>query len=315
MPLLRLTTRHSRVATLVHPNWHLLQREYHLGGTARIFLQPAQKKCPSVKVPLGTEAMSETTIVTAPGSEVGSEGSPTRMRYLGLALTVSFVAFLGFSFTYFRPALAGEYPPVSPTVHVHGWTFFLWYLLLPLQAWLVSRRNIALHRSLGAASVVLAIAMTLTGLVVIGHQMELAQGPDGSPFWRLLGPAIFVTLLLFVVFYALALKHRRNRDLHKRFMLLASTGALGAAAFRVLGQIIGMGAPAGIGGILAPNLIIVAAIMLEVRRGGGIHPVYLWGLPASIAVEGGVILLTPTPVGQALASGLAWLGAVSAPLY
>ena len=26
--------------------------------------------------------------------------------------------------------IAGEYPKVSPTVHLHGWTFFAWYLLL-----------------------------------------------------------------------------------------------------------------------------------------------------------------------------------------
>lgn len=237
------------------------------------------------------------------------------MPYLGLALSVSFVAFFGFSFTYFGPILSGEYPAVSPTVHIHGWTFFLWYLLLPLQAWLVSSRRIQLHRSLGSMSVVLAVAMTFTGLVVIGHQMDLARQPDGSPFWRFLGPAIFMTLLLFVAFYGLALRYRRRRDLHKRFILLASTGALGAAAFRALGQAIGFGPAAGVGGILLPNIIILAAVLLELRRGEGVHPVYRWGLPISLAAEGGMILLTPTPTGQAISSGLAWLGVVLAPLY
>jgi hypothetical protein len=234
--------------------------------------------------------------------------------YLWLCVATSFVAFFGFSFTYFGPGLAGEYPEVSPTVHVHGWTFFLWYLLLPLQAWLVASRRVSLHRSLGYASIALAVAMTFTGLIVIGTQMDLARQPDGSPFWRFLGPGVFTTLVLFVVFYGLALRFRRKRELHKRMMLLASTGALGAAGFRILMEVI-PGPVAGVAGILLPNVIILAAIFLELRRGEGVHPVYRWGLPISVLAEGAVIFLTPTPAGQALSSALAWLGVVLAPLY
>ena len=39
--------------------------------------------------------------------------------------------YLGFSFTYFGPRLRGTYPPTPAAVHVHGWSFFAWYLLLP----------------------------------------------------------------------------------------------------------------------------------------------------------------------------------------
>lgn len=242
--------------------------------------------------------------------------APTRgPSYFWLCLSTSCIAFLGFSFTYFGPMSAGEYPEVSPTVHIHGWTFFLWYLLLPLQAWLVSSRKVSVHRSLGYGSLFLAVAMTFTGLIVIGIQMGLASQPDGPPFWQFLGPGVFITLVLFVVFYGLALRFRRKRELHKRLILLASTGALGAAGFRVLGQIIGFGPTAGVGGILLPNIIILAAVLLEVRGGKGIHPVYRWGLPISVLAEGGVILLTPTSAGQALSSALAWLGVVLAPFY
>ena len=151
--------------------------------------------------------------------------------------------------------------------------------------------------------------MTFTGLVVIGVQMKLAQQPDGSPFWQFLGPTVFITLVLFVVFYVLALLFRRKRDFHKRLILLASIAALGAAGFRVVGRAIGFGPVAGVGGILLPNLIIVAAILVERRRGEGVHPVYRWGLPASALAEIGVILATPTAAGQILSTSLAWLGA------
>jgi hypothetical protein len=235
--------------------------------------------------------------------------------YLWLSLTTSLVVLLGFSVTYFGPIINGEYPPVSPTVHVHGWTFFLWYLLLPLQAGLIASRKVQLHRTLGLASIALAVAMVATGLVVIGAQMELARQPDGSPFWQMMGPAIFMTLVLFVVFFALAFHFRRRRELHKRFILLASTGALGAAAFRVVGRVIGFGATASAIGILAPNLIVIAAMLIEWRKGEGVHPIYRLGLPASLLLESAALLLAPTAVGHALSGSLAWLGRLLAPLY
>jgi len=235
--------------------------------------------------------------------------------YLWLCLSATAVTFTGFAVTYFGPIFAGKYPKVAPIVHVHGWTFFLWYLLLPFQAGLIAARRVATHRTLGLASVALAAAMVGTGLVVITRQVDLARAPDGSPFFRFLGPSIFVTLALFAVFYSLAFRYRRTRELHKRFMLLASTGGLGAAAFRVLGAVIGFGPAAGIAGILAPNLIVVAAMANERIRGERVHRVYRWGLPVSFLAEGAMILLTPSPPGQLVTAGLAWAGRLLEPIY
>jgi hypothetical protein len=235
--------------------------------------------------------------------------------YLWLCLSASVVTFTGFSVTYFGPIAAGRYQHVAPIVHVHGWTFFLWYLLLPFQAGLIATRRVAVHRTFGFASLVLASAMTLTGIVVVSHQMALARLPNGSPFWRFLGLSVFATLLLFAVFYALAYRYRRQRELHKRFILLASTGALGAAAFRVLGAVIGFSPTAGVAGVLAPNLIAATAMLVEAARGEGVHRAYRWGLPASLLIEGSAMLLTPTPPGQALAGALGWLGQLLEPIY
>lgn len=234
--------------------------------------------------------------------------------YTWLCVAISAVAFTGFSFTYFGPMLSGKYPAVSPTVHVHGWTFFLWYLLLPLQAALIATRQVNIHRKLGISSLVLAATMVGTGLVVIGTQMNTAEQP-GHEFWKFLGPAIFTTLVLFAAFYALSFKHRKNRDLHKRYIVLASCGGLGAAGFRVIGRLIGFGPVAGITGIFAPNILVIVAILLDVRAGKGFHKVYRWGLPLSLAAEAGVMVLTPTVAGQALSGLLAWIGRMLAPLY
>lgn len=236
-------------------------------------------------------------------------------NYLWLCLSATAVTFVGFWFTYFSPMIGRQYPAVSPTVHIHGWTFFLWYLVLPLQAGLIRSKRVAVHRKLGYGSLGLAVAMVFTGLVVIGEQMNLASQPDGSPFWRAMGPTIFLTLVLFAVFYALAIRFRRDRELHKRFMLLASAGGLGAAAFRVVMQILGPGIAAGVVGILLPNVIIISAMALEFRREGGVHRAYRWGLGATVFLEVGILVSTPMVPGRILSDGLAAMGRALGFLY
>lgn len=64
---------------------------------------------------------------------------------------------------------AGTYPPVSPAIHVHGWSFFLWYLLLPTQAALilVNRHRVhclAITFLLGASFFLIFFFMVCAGL-------------------------------------------------------------------------------------------------------------------------------------------------------
>lgn len=243
--------------------------------------------------------------------------APARSQssYFWLCLAVSSTVFYGFSITYFQPILAGAYPPSPAAVHLHGWSFFLFYLLLPIQACLIRAHRVALHRTLGTLSLGLAAVMVGTGLVVIGTQMALSLRPDGSPFWRGMGPAVFSTLMLFVVFYARGILARRDRDRHRRLMLLASAGGMGAAGFRVMTQLLDFTVAAGVAGILIPNLFIVAAMVIDRRRGRPVHAVFRTGLPVSVGVEVAAFLITPTPVGHALAEALGWVGRMLAPLY
>lgn len=77
----------------------------------------------------------------------------------------------------------------------------------------------------------------------------------------------------------------------------------------------GFGPEAGVVGLLAPNVLVLAAIVMDVKQGEGVHAVFRFGLPISLAIEGGTILLTPTFAGHALASALAWTGRLLAGLY
>ena len=128
--------------------------------------------------------------------------------FLWTALAIAATVFAGFWFTYFGPMYEGNRAPSVVVVHLHGWTFFAWYVLLVVQAALAHSRQLSLHRMLGGLSVVLAVLMVGTGLLVVGVRMADALD-TGDPFWSASGPAVFATLVLFVGFYAAGLRMRR----------------------------------------------------------------------------------------------------------
>ena len=116
----------------------------------------------------------------------GATTEPRTLRwiYIGLALGMSATVYWGFAYTYFTPVLTGTYPAASPAVHVHGWSFFLWFLLLPLQSLLIATGRQRTHMTLGGASVVLAAVMVFTGILVASVRIDQglsATDPTSSP--------------------------------------------------------------------------------------------------------------------------------------
>lgn len=218
----------------------------------------------------------------------------SRKFYSSLALAISATAFLGFYFTYFSPMAAGKYPSVSPAVHVHGWSFFLWYLLFPVQAILIAIGHKRLHFILGTTSLFLSAVMIFTGLLVasvrIGDALTSTDVNVFVSFWGTFGLVIAFTLLLFAGFYIAAFANRRRPSLHKRFMIMASASALGAAVFRIIVELFGynwLETPAWVmpAAIFLPNLFIVVGIVYDFVTRRSVQRVYAIGLPVAVAVE------------------------------
>jgi hypothetical protein len=235
--------------------------------------------------------------------------------YVWIAVAMSCTVLVGFWFTYFGPRSRGAYAQVSPIVHLHGWSFFAWYALLTAQAGLIRSGRVTLHRSLGLASTVLGAVMLTVGLIVSTVRIDMALGPDGDPFWALMGLPIFAIWVLFTVFYAAAIYYRRRAAHHKRLMLLASAAALSAATFRIIVEILGFEQWVAILGTLAPTVFILAAMIHDWGSMGKIHRVHRWGAPATVGIIGGAFLLAMTPGGEVVKQGLAWVGRLLKPLY
>lgn len=235
-----------------------------------------------------------------------------------MAVAISLTAFTGFAFTYFGPLLRGEYPTAPPLIHVHGWSFFAWYLLLPMQALLITAGHRRMHMMLGSGSIVLAIVMVVTGVLVAAIRIQQGLSttdPDElTAFWSTFGQLILFNMLPFAAFYAAAIAYRNKPDAHKRLILMASASASPAAIFRI---IVGFG---GFYWLATPGWVMPAAFFLPaafiaIGMGydrivtGHIHRVYLIGLPFLLALHGLGLVMAGSAAGTAVSRVVALLAA------
>lgn len=207
--------------------------------------------------------------------------------YSALAILISATAFAGFAFTYFGPIIRREYPPAGAALHVHGWSFFLWYLLVPLQAVLIGRGKYALHMTLGRLSIALVVLMTLTGVLVLTVRVEEAVRTGAPEIWLLYGPLILSNLILFVGFYAAAIyMAARNRlQAHKRLIVVASAIGIGAGFFRLILFLSGFHPSSLPAGVLGCSVFIIIGMLYDGITRRAVHPAYWIGLVALLAVQ------------------------------
>ncbi|MES2195246.1 MAG: hypothetical protein V4517_12570 [Pseudomonadota bacterium] len=217
--------------------------------------------------------------------------SHARYFYFYMALSCAAVAFLGFAPTYFMPMAAGKFPPL-PAVHFHGLLFFAWSLYFAFQSWLAASGQVVRHRTMGMIGVSLATAMVISGFLVAVSAMkrsaEIGMTYEGISF-------VIVPLsgmLFFAVVFTLAVGYVRQKEIHKRLMLLAGISLLDAAVARWFLTFL---APSGAVGpppvlVTVPPafvayLLLVVAIVHDWRTRGRPHPVYVYGGIVLIAIK------------------------------
>src|SRR5947209_7355159 len=210
------------------------------------------------------------------------------------------IAFLGFAPTYWRPLAAGTFK-ANPVVHIHGLVFFSWTLFFLFQAWLVAAGRTARPPSIALIGISLATMMTMLGIVTAINQTKgaiaIGQAEAGKAFAIVpLGGIAF-----FAVTVAIAIAKLRTPEMHRRLMLLASISILDAPIARwfltFLAPIGPPGPPpvaADIGPAALTLLLLGGAILYDWRRTGRLHPAYLMGGAALLALKLGQIPLSTT---------------------
>ncbi len=240
--------------------------------------------------------------IAAPSTATRSPSRPTgtydRLFYGGMAVALGLAVLAGFAPTYYLRFLHGgpsatlSGGPFTRLVHLHGALFTAWMLLFIVQAALVASRRVAVHRRLGIGGAVLA-----AGMVVAGTSLAIATAARGSSPPGMTPIAFLVIplfdMVLFATFVTTALIKRRDKEAHKRLMLLAYVSIVTAALARLPGML-PLGPPAFFG--LSLLFVVAGAIYDRVSR-GRIHRAYLWG---------GALIVVSIPVRLAISSTAAW---------
>jgi hypothetical protein len=200
-----------------------------------------------------------------------------------MAIALCICVFIGFSPTYFQAGMMRA-PLPSSILHIHGAVFTLWMLLFTVQAALIAAHRVKWHRSLGTIAFCLPPIMIVLGVIAAIDALHLGVriGP--------LDPAVSfaiptIGIIVFTVVIYASWRARRRPDAHKRLILIATMGLVGAAFGRFPWDRIGLppaaGAMTGVGILL---LILIIFELITIRR---VHRSTIWAAPlvfASIAL-------------------------------
>lgn len=134
--------------------------------------------------------------------------------FIGLLI----VLVLGFWSSYFSQLGQGT---VHWTHHLHGISMLAWLFLLITQSWLMRNRKITQHRALGKISFLVAPAVVVSAVMVNNYFITHVKDPLNvntlGTFW--IG---YFSAAIFAFLYVQAIRHRKNMQLHARYMVLTS---------------------------------------------------------------------------------------------
>lgn len=132
-----------------------------------------------------------------------------------------------------------SFADVDRYTHLHAATGSLWFLLLIAQPLAIHRGWYRLHIRLGRASYVLAPLFVVAGLLLSHHRLKAMTDETfaAEGFSHYLP---FYASAVFALAYWFGLRHRKDAELHGRFMLLTAIPLIDP----VIGRIIFFNVPA-----------------------------------------------------------------------
>lgn len=221
-----------------------------------------------------------------------------RLFYTGMAVLVFAAVFLGFARSFFlKPWFPGHPAPPEPFFMLHGAVFAAWFALLVVQPSLVAAGRTDLHRRLGLAGAVLAVAMVVVGIQGALMAATRPGGFIGVPIPPLVFLVIpFTDMIVFAILVGMAIARRADAQSHKRLMLIASISLLSAAIARWPLELMATPSPAVFFGIT--NAFLFAIVVRDLATTRRLHPATLWG---------GLLVVISQPLRLAVAGTEPWL--------
>ena len=202
--------------------------------------------------------------------------------FLAAAILFPLIVIIGFAKSYYLKSVFDPSPLPSLLVHVHGLAMTAWVALFVTQVWLVRSHQVALHRKLGVAGVLLAVLV-----VVVGFFTAIAAAKNGSKgFPPNIPPLAFVAMPIFdlvmmVVLFGAAIALRHRPADHKRLMVLVALNLIAPALARVpVPSLIALGPLFFFG---APTLLALLALGYDRWQSGRMNRMFAIGAVLLIA--------------------------------
>ena len=232
----------------------------------------------------------------APPTDIRARRRGTISFYTWIAVITSLMVFAGFARTFYLKVFFGT-RPLPFYLHLHGLIFSAWFVLFFVQARLVARHRIDLHRRLGVFGAVLAPLGACMAIGVSIHAVRRSYSADPAAMANLRPFALDLgSSLVFASLVGAALYFRRRGGIHKRLMVLASCSLLLPAIGRIPLHFIFAGHLWRLVGFTEVTpLVCIAYDTVKHRR---LHPGFAWG---------GLVLLSSFPVFMLVGSTNLWL--------
>ncbi len=214
--------------------------------------------------------------VTAPRADAGEARFFFIMACLMAATNVA-----GFSLNL---ALGRSSFAMPPVVHFHAVMMMAWMALYVTQAALAAGNNLQLHRKLGRIAPVVLALVALSAVLVTLNSVRMAGGPpffDQNQF--LFGNLLQLAGVVAMVGSAIAM--RRDTGWHRRLMMCAFAMLTGPGFGRLLPMPLFIPHAWWIGSIVVPMIWPLIGILADKRRYGTVHPAWLVGMGAFIAIQ------------------------------
>lgn len=243
------------------------------------------------------------TVAASPGVVRTPAAYPhDRKFYSGFAIAMALTVLAGFSPTFYGKLL-GSAPlhtvgarPFTPLVHLHAALFTAWVALFIVQTALIATHRVKVHRRLGIAGGVLAVCMTVAGLAIAVESARIGTAPPGLTSIQFFAIPFF-DMVVFAVFVGCAIWQRKNKEAHKRLMVMAYISIIAAAMARLPG-VLPHGPMAFYGLTLIPLVVALAYDFITRRT---IHVAYRWAATLFVLSIPGRLLLANTAAWKAFA--------------
>ena len=228
--------------------------------------------------------------------------------FLTMSIVLLLIVLTGFAPTLYLRAFF-DVPPIPAWVYVHGVILTGWFVLFCLQSSLAVTGRVWLHRRLGVAGAVLGTAVIAANLAVLAGigprlRVALSSGEFDPAFVIRAVWGDLVSTIAFAVLLSAAIAFRRQPEIHKRLMLLASASIVGPALGRIGHWPLFDGLPGGLLPTCGLVFFLGSLVIYDVATTRRVHAATLLGGAFRILVWLTTATVAASDFGQGLVRAL-----------